>query len=633
MNVYIVGAGAVGTFLGHKLQAIGNDVVYAPRDLAAVEPQDVDLAIVATKSFDTPGAIETLRRAVRDPAKTTIVTPQNGVGNEETLAAAFGAERILACALTVPVGIGDDGQPVAANGGGIAFAPVDPAKAHNWVLAAFGATGLKIASFSDYRSLKWSKLALNIVANAACAILNVLPERLVHLNDVFALEIRAIREVRAVMKALDIPAIDLPRYPVRALQGIAGLPTPLVRIVLANRVAGGRGRKPPSLLLDLRAAKNRTEVDVLNGAVAAAARRAGVGAPVNTVFARVVSDIAAMPQLWPNIASVPMRSKPRCKPKSCAEAGRWPQREAARVLAKVCTRIVEIGSMRHPAVPESLDSWCILHRMFRFERRRYAALEAARKAPIEAEAVEALGALARQPAADLGLAQMLGHKADLMFTHYAKSFDELGALQMRIDKIALSDYLEPVTSYVSILELGLYEATGKIHAELRDRGLKPHSSEWTTAFDDALAEQARNPRNAARLWAEIPRRRYVCFYPMDKKRGEAVNWYMLPYEQRAALMLDHGKIGRSFHGLVTQVISGSIGFDDWEWGVDLYADDPLVFKKLIYEMRFDEASARYAAFGPFYTGMQFAIAQLPVSLRGEGVPALAVEEAGEPVLH
>ena len=151
---------------------------------------------------------------------------------------------------------------------------------------------------TDFRSLKWSKLALNVVANASCAILNVLPERLVHMDDVFTLEIRAIREVRAVMKALNIPAMDLPRYPLRALQAAASLPSPIARLVLANRIAGARGRKPPSLLLDLRASRNRTEVDMLNGAVARAAREAGISAPVNTVFARVVNDIAHMPQLW-----------------------------------------------------------------------------------------------------------------------------------------------------------------------------------------------------------------------------------------------------------------------------------------------------------------------------------------------
>jgi 2-dehydropantoate 2-reductase len=299
VNVYIVGAGAVGTYLGEELRRIGNAVVYAPRDAAAVEPLDIDLAIVAVKSYDTDSAIETLRRALRDPASTVIVTPQNGVGNEEKLAAAFGARSIVAAALTVPVGLDKDGRGIAAGGGGgIVFAPVGQADAHNWLLAAFGATSIPVSAAADYRSLKWSKLALNVIANASCAILNVLPERLVHLEDVFSLEIRAIREVRAVMKALRIAPIDLPRYPLRALQGVATLPAPIARLLLANRIAGARGRKPPSLLLDLRAAKNRTEVDVLNGAVAAAARASGVSAPVNTVFARVVSDIANMPQLW-----------------------------------------------------------------------------------------------------------------------------------------------------------------------------------------------------------------------------------------------------------------------------------------------------------------------------------------------
>jgi 2-dehydropantoate 2-reductase len=297
MNVYVVGAGAVGTFLGEELRRIGNDVTYAPRELAAVETRDVDLAIVAVKSYHTDAAIETLRRALRQPAATAIMTPQNGVGNEERLAAAFGADNIIAGALTIPVGRDKGGHVVAARGGGMVFAPVG-SNAHNWLLAAFGATGIPVSAATDYRSLKWSKLALNVIANASCAILNVLPERLVHLNDVFALEVRAIREVRSVMKALGIAPIDLPRYPVRAMQSVANLPAPVARLVLANRIAGARGRKPPSLLLDLRAAKNMTEVDVLNGAVAAAARTVGVGAPVNTVFARVVSDIANMPQLW-----------------------------------------------------------------------------------------------------------------------------------------------------------------------------------------------------------------------------------------------------------------------------------------------------------------------------------------------
>ena len=283
--------------------------------------------------------------------------------------------------------------------------------------------------------------------------------------------------------------------------------------------------------------------------------------------------------------------------------------------------------MRHPDVPESLDSWHILHRMFRFDRRRFDALGAERREAIATAAVAALEPQAASPEGDCALAQLLGHKGDLMFTHYARSFDDLAVAQALVDKLELAEYLEARGSYVSVLELGLYEATGRIHAELRDRGLKPNSQEWIAAFDGLIAEQALQPRNAARLWAKVPPRRYVCFYPMNKKRGERVNWYALPYEERAQLMLDHGKIGRSFHGQVTQVISGSIGFDDWEWGVDLYADDPLTFKKLVYEMRFDEASAKYAEFGPFWTGMQFSIAELPVFLAGERSPQLLAQPA------
>ncbi|HYZ15449.1 MAG TPA: ketopantoate reductase C-terminal domain-containing protein, partial [Candidatus Acidoferrum sp.] len=239
-----------------------------------------------------------LRRALRDPNATTIVTPQNGVGNEELLAAAFGPDNVVAAALTVPVERDAAGRGHAARGGGIAFAPVGTSSAHNWLLAAFGSTGLPTNAVGDYRSLKWSKLALNAVANASCAILDMTPERLVREEEIFELEIRAIREVRATMRALGIATIDLPRYPVRALQAVGSLPAAVARVLLARRIAGARGQKPPSLLLDLRSAKHRTEVEFLSGAVARAARGAGIPAPVNAVFARIVSDIAYMPQVW-----------------------------------------------------------------------------------------------------------------------------------------------------------------------------------------------------------------------------------------------------------------------------------------------------------------------------------------------
>lgn len=297
MKVYIVGKGAVGTYFGDLLSHAGVEVEYAPRDLAGVRSFDADVALITTKAYDTDSAIETLRKAVPYPQKCVFVTPQNGVGNEEKLAAAFGADNVVAAALTTPVDRDRDGNAVARKEGGLALSPMGT-NAYNWLIATFTAAGMNVKVVDDWRALKWSKLALNVVANASCAILNVLPNRLIHFDKVFTLEIRMVREVRAVMAAMDVAAIDLPRYPVRALFAIAQLPSPVARGLLARSIAGARGTKPPSLLLDLRSAKTHTEVEVLNGAVAAAGREHGVPTPVNAVYARVLNDIAHTPPLW-----------------------------------------------------------------------------------------------------------------------------------------------------------------------------------------------------------------------------------------------------------------------------------------------------------------------------------------------
>jgi len=295
MRVYVVGAGAVGTYLGDLLRAAGATVDYAPRALSEVVRVSADLAIIAVKAYDTPGAIEALQRAFGDDRSATILTPQNGVGNEEALAAAFGADRIVAGALTVPVVRNAAGHVVAAKRGGLALAPVGSVS-HNWLVAAFGRTAVPVMVASDYRALKWSKLALNVVANASCATLDVLPGAIVADRALFGLEVRAIRETAAVMAALGLATIDLPRYPVRALFAAAALPLALARMALGGRIAGARGTKPPSLLLDIRGGKGRTENEVLNAAVAQAGARAGVAVPVNAAYGRVLAEIAASPE-------------------------------------------------------------------------------------------------------------------------------------------------------------------------------------------------------------------------------------------------------------------------------------------------------------------------------------------------
>jgi chlorite dismutase len=214
---------------------------------------------------------------------------------------------------------------------------------------------------------------------------------------------------------------------------------------------------------------------------------------------------------------------------------------------------------------------------------------------------------------------MLGHKADLMLVHARRTFDALVQAQLDVARLPIAEALEASTSYVSVVELGMYEMTAKIHEQLSARGLEPGTDEYRAGQREAM--QAQQGRVSNRLYMDFPRRRYVCFYPMDKRRGEVKNWYSAPFDKRASMMREHGQIGRLYAGEVTQIISGSIGYDDWEWGVDLFADDPLVFKKLIYEMRFDEASADYGEFGPFYTGVQFSPSEVGAWVEGR-TPAL-----------
>ena len=274
--------------------------------------------------------------------------------------------------------------------------------------------------------------------------------------------------------------------------------------------------------------------------------------------------------------------------------------------------------MHDPRVPETLEGWSVLHQMFRIRWPQWRILSDDLRHRLADEAAGALAAMRRGKGGATVPVTLLGHKGDLMLIHLRRSFEELQAAQVAVARLGLSTFLEPTTSFVSVVELGMYEMTAQIHHRLGERELKTGSAEFDAAFDAEMEEQRK--RVSGRLWTEVPARRHVCFYPMNKRRGEHKNWYVETVDQRARMMLEHGKIGRHYAGQVTQIISGAIGFDDWEWGVDLFADDPVVFKKLIYEMRFDEASAWYAEFGPFYVGLQFSPSELPKYLEG-AVPA------------
>lgn len=268
-----------------------------------------------------------------------------------------------------------------------------------------------------------------------------------------------------------------------------------------------------------------------------------------------------------------------------------------------------------PPVPLTIEGYSVLHQMLKIRWAEWRKLPESEQKQVVAEAVPVLATMEQNSSGQSAIYSLLGHKGDLLVVHFRESFEALNQAELDLARLRLSDYLEPTSSYLSIIELGLYESSLKTYKALMDRGIEPHSSEWNREINETLARQKEAMR--PRLYPAIPPNRYICFYPMDRRRGEDKNWYTLPMEERQRQMNEHGMVGRRYAGEVKQIISGSIGFDDWEWGVTLFADEPLVFKKLIYEMRFDEVSAIYALFGHFYVGLHCPATGLGKLLSGE----------------
>ncbi|AQQ54329.1 hydrogen peroxide-dependent heme synthase [Planococcus lenghuensis] len=229
----------------------------------------------------------------------------------------------------------------------------------------------------------------------------------------------------------------------------------------------------------------------------------------------------------------------------------------------------------------TLDGWYVLHDFRSIDWVAWKMLdEDERRAAVE-EFTAFLNKINKTDEAKTGahaLYTIVGQKADFMLMILRETMDELQEIETEFNKLTLAAFTVPTYSYVSVVELSNYLA-GKSDED-------PYQ----------------NPHVRARLYPELPRSQYVCFYPMDKRREGNDNWYMLGMDDRRAMMASHGKIGRGYAGKVKQIISGSIGFDDYEWGVTLFSDDVLQFKKLVYEMRFDEVSARFGEFGSFYVG-------------------------------
>ena len=270
-----------------------------------------------------------------------------------------------------------------------------------------------------------------------------------------------------------------------------------------------------------------------------------------------------------------------------------------------------------PPVPLTLEGASALHQFFRFDWKMWRSCADGERQRIAAEATAALSSLEKSDDGKIhtALFSQLGHKGDLVMVHFRDSLEALNQVELALAQTQFFSFLEQRHSYVSVVELGLYESTRKTYEAASAKGFEQHTPEWNAEVAASL--QRGTAAMAPRLWPGVPEAKYLCFYPMDRKRDEVKNWYMVPFAERQRMMHEHGLIGRRYGDVVKQIISGSIGYDDWEWGVDLFADDPVIFKKLIYEMRFDEVSAEYALFGQFFISIRLRIEKLGSWLSGK----------------
>ncbi|WP_165234782.1 hydrogen peroxide-dependent heme synthase [Aquisphaera insulae] len=260
------------------------------------------------------------------------------------------------------------------------------------------------------------------------------------------------------------------------------------------------------------------------------------------------------------------------------------------------------ASQQTPAtlVPET--GWHFLHLFYRIDRERLHRLDAERREAGRRDLLAALAARAPGSIEQLQCFAVPGHKADFGVVLAGPDLKAVHGVQMAIQASALGPAIVPAYSFYSLTEVSEYvpdaEEYGRI---LREReNVDPESPTYKAKV--AAYSERLGPMNRQRLTPDFPDWPCLCFYPMSKMRSGDQNWYLLPFEERSELMAQHGRSGMKFAGKVSQVITASTGLDDWEWGVTLWGRNPLYLKDIVYTMRFDESSAKYALFGDFYFG-------------------------------
>jgi 2-dehydropantoate 2-reductase len=330
MKILIYGAGAVGGYLGARLVLAGNDVTLIARDFTAKtisasglsltengqtvltrpkaaasmahafmeEEVSYDLIIMSMKAYDLAPALDPLIAFCPEPP--LIIAVQNGIDVERPLIAQFGTERVIAGSLTTPIRKETlSSLTVARSGRGLGLSPTQPRQNIDQWVGLFQKAGINTVRVADYHSMRWSKALLNIVGNATSAILNRTPEIIYKSSNMYDVELRMLRETLAVMEKLKLKIVNLPGAPTsRLVTGVRRMPQPLLKPILTNIVAKGRGDKMPSFHIDLSTGKGKCEVEYHNGAIARIGREQGVRTPVNWFLNDLLMKLAREEVNW-----------------------------------------------------------------------------------------------------------------------------------------------------------------------------------------------------------------------------------------------------------------------------------------------------------------------------------------------
>jgi chlorite dismutase len=263
--------------------------------------------------------------------------------------------------------------------------------------------------------------------------------------------------------------------------------------------------------------------------------------------------------------------------------------------------------MEQRTPPQTEEGWYVLHDCRHIDWDAWRAATQRERETALSEGIDFLSAYEGVEDAEEGqtaVYTVMGHKADLMILHLRPTMADLDAAQRHFERTALAEYTDRAFSYTSVTEASGYTERAREYFE------------GEVDDDSGLAQYIR-----ARLHPDVPDEEFLCFYPMSKRRDPEQNWYDLPFEERAEHIERHGNIGREYGGDVNQMICGSIGFDDWEWGITLWSEDMRSIKRLLTEMRFDPSTSKFAEFGPFYVGRKFDPEELPAVLSGQRIPS------------